>query len=115
FRLILSLAQLPFMRGCKCSARATAATMKSVCVTFTPCDFSMIGIHRSRVALSAVASTSRVTKKCGTLVQLCVVRSAMMRPIELTASGGPDEGAGGAEVGLAVAAAGAAGAEAEAF
>src|SRR5215204_7133444 len=111
------------MRGWICSARATAATMKSVCVTFTPCDFSTIGIHRSRVALSAVASTSRVTKKCGTVVQLWVVRSAMMRPMELTASGGPDEAATGPDgaaegddVGLAEAAGGPAGAaEADAF
>ena len=57
------------------------------------------------VVLSAAASTSRVTKKCGTVVQLWVVRSAMIRPIELTASGGPDgtatepdEGAAGPEV-----------------
>ena len=34
------------MRGWRRSARATAATRRSVCVTFTPCDFSMIGISR---------------------------------------------------------------------
>ena len=28
-----------------------------------------------------LASTSRVTKKCGAVVQLCVVRSAIRRPI----------------------------------
>ena len=39
-----------------------------------------------RAWLSAVASNSRVTKKCGTVVQLCVVRSAMSRPIELSFS-----------------------------
>ena len=33
---------------------------------------------------------SRVTKKCGTVVQLCVVRSAMMRPSELGTSMLPD-------------------------
>ena len=41
---------------------------------------------RSRYWLSALASTSRVTKKCGTVVQLCVVRSAMMRPREVGTS-----------------------------
>ena len=68
---------------------------------FTPCDFSITGISPSRVALRAVASTSRATKKCGTVVQLCVVRSAMMRPIELTASAGPLGIAGAGAAGLA--------------
>src|SRR5215510_7739948 len=53
----------------------------------------MSGISRSRVAFNAVASTSRDTKKCGTLVQLCVVRSAMMRPMDVT--GPPAAGWGG--------------------
>src|SRR5579859_7862886 len=35
---------------------------------------------RVRYSLSAVASKRRLTKKCGTVVQLWVVRSAMMRP-----------------------------------
>src|ERR1700686_176027 len=45
---------------------------------------------RSRYSLSAVASISRLTKKCGTVVQLCVVRSAMIRPTELGTSMLPD-------------------------
>src|SRR5262245_27089244 len=81
--------------------------MRSVCVTLTPCDFSIAGISFSRVAFNADASTSRATKKCGTVVQLCVVRSAMIRPMDDTAPPavtGPDEGAAGAGVGLAEAA-----------
>src|SRR5579872_6436000 len=41
---------------------------------------------RSRYSFSALASISRLKKKWGTVVQLCVVRSAMMRPIELWTS-----------------------------
>ena len=83
---ILSAVQLAFIRGCFRSARPTAATRRSVCVMRTPCDFSIVGSNASRAALSAVASTSRVRKKCGTEVQLWVVRSAMRRAIELRAS-----------------------------
>ena len=43
------------------------------------------GPNFSRAATSAVPSTSRDTKKCGAVVQLCVVRSAMILPIELSA------------------------------
>ncbi len=39
--------------------------------------------------MSAVASISRVRKKCGTVVQLCVVRSAMSRPMDDSFSSAP--------------------------
>ena len=108
------------MRGNCRSDRATAATIRSVCVTLTPCDRSITGMRRSRAPLRPVASTSRIRKKCGTVVQLCVVRSAMMRPIEVTepssvegtrgACGvdGRAASGGGAEAGRAAAGAGAA-------
>lgn len=43
----------------------------------------MIGASSSLACRSALASTSRTTKKCGTLVQLCVVFSAMSRAVVL--------------------------------
>ena len=44
FSVTLPFDQLPFMRGCRRSTRATAATMRSVWVIFTPCDCSIAGI-----------------------------------------------------------------------
>src|SRR5258708_36371845 len=79
-----SALQLAFTRGCLSRPLATSATNKSLWVRRRPgvCFWAM----DSRAALSAPASTSRVTKKCGTDVQLWVVRSAMRRPIELGTS-----------------------------
>src|SRR5260370_40054119 len=76
--------QLAFTGGCLSRTLATSATNKSLWVRRRPgvCFWAM----DSRAALSAPASTSRVTKKCGTDVQLWVVRSAMRRPIELGTS-----------------------------
>src|SRR5947207_7134431 len=45
----------------------------------------MSGPNFSRAATRAVPSTSRDTKKCGAVVQLCVVRSAMILPIDVMA------------------------------
>ena len=53
----------------------------------TPCVFSFSATSFSRASTNPPASISRTTKKCGTLVQLCVVRSAIRRAIELIVSG----------------------------
>src|SRR5688572_10720558 len=105
--MILPSTQLPLMRGYFVRIFPMADTRRSVCVTLTPCDFSTNGMSIARDAFSAEASRSRATKKCGTVVQLCVVRSAMMRPIVEIASAGP-EGAMLAGVGLPAVAAAAA-------
>ena len=84
---MLSSVQLAFSRGWRFSVPAAARTIRSVYVTLTPCDFSTAGSIASRAAFSAPASTSLVTKKCGTVVQLCVVRSAISRPIVVTVCG----------------------------
>ena len=81
-------------------------------MSFTPPVRSIAGPSFARTATSALPSTSRVTKKCGTVVQLCVVRSAIRRPIELsdsprvaeTPSAGRAAAAAGAETGGAGAA-----------
>src|ERR1700730_17920706 len=97
-----SALQLAFTRGCLSRTLATSATIKSVWVRRRPgvCFWAMA--TGSRAALSAPASTSRVTKKCGTDVQLWVVRSAMRRPIEpgtsICAAVWADDGGEGAEV-----------------
>src|ERR1700680_5242242 len=77
-----SALQLAFIRGCLSRTLGTSATSKAVWITRRPglCFWAMA--TDSRAALSAPASTSRVTKKCGTDVQLWVVRSAIRRPIE---------------------------------
>src|SRR5438093_1551288 len=79
--------QLAFIRGCFASVRATTETRRSVCDTPVNC---------SRAAFSAVASRCRVMKKCGTVVQLCVVRSAIRRAVDDT----PDCGLRIADCGL---------------
>ena len=76
-------AQLEFIRGCRRSTRATSATSKSVCVTRTPAVLSADALNFSRASTNGAASISRTTKKCGTVVQLCVVRSAIKRATEL--------------------------------
>ena len=74
--------QLALTRGCRASTRATNATSKSLCVIRRP-SFSTCTAIFSRASFNAPASTSRTTKKCGTVVQLWAVRSAIKRPIAL--------------------------------
>src|ERR1700692_3722367 len=73
--------QLAFITGCFAIARATDAISRSVMVSFAPLDFSTLGPSRLCAAINSVQSTSRVKKKCGTVVQLCVIRSAISRAL----------------------------------
>src|ERR1700688_4646634 len=86
------------MTGCFVRARATAAISRSVMVSFAPLDFSTVGPSRLCAAINSRQSTSRVKKKCGTVVQLCVIRSAISRAIWLSDSPAcaPDDEAGDA-------------------
>ncbi len=77
-----SLVQLAFMRGCFWRTRATSANQQIGvrefhCRDRSVVDSSCLGPSFCRASFSAPASTSRTTKKCGTVVQLCVVRSAI--------------------------------------
>src|ERR1700722_15335801 len=60
----------------------------------------MAGPRIARTRFNPPASTSRTTKKWGTVVQLCVVRSAISRPMELGLSISlfSDAAAGGEEL-----------------
>src|ERR1700724_884200 len=88
-----SRVQLEFTRGCFWRTRATTAISRSVCVSFTPCNFSVSAPRFCLASFRAPASTSRVTKKWGTVVQLCVVRSAISRAIGLPVSTAAGDGA----------------------
>src|SRR5438132_1471577 len=68
--MLMSLA-VPFMRGWRVSAAATAWTIRSVYVASTG--------PRARSATRFDASTSRMTKKCGASRQLLVTFSAIAR------------------------------------
>ena len=59
---------------------------KSVIVGADFCDFFASSPKRRCAAISSPASASRTRKKCGTFVQLCVVRSAMSRATGLGGS-----------------------------
>ena len=78
--------QLAFIAGWVRSDRADEPRRaRSVWVSFTPCDCS--NAWRELLATPPRASWRRrraTTKKCGTVVQLCVVRSAIKRPIALS-------------------------------
>src|ERR1700722_8366988 len=71
--------QVEFRSGWRSSARATKATRQSV--TLTDTDLVLFFFWYSS---RAPALASRTTKKCGTFVQDCVVRSAMMRAMVLS-------------------------------
>ena len=79
FERMPSPVQLAFIRGCLASARATSAISKSVIVRTVPCDFPALSLTSFCASSNLLASTSRTKKKCGTVVQLSVVRSAVSR------------------------------------
>ena len=79
FERIPSPAQLEFIRGCFTKVRARIAISASVIVGVGRCTFSASALHFFCAPTNSLQSTSRTTKKCGTLVQLCVVRSAISR------------------------------------
>src|SRR5256886_1370473 len=91
---ISSPVQLAFIRECFTKIFANSAINKSVIVGAAPRDFSISWLIRFWAAISSPQSTYRTRKKCGTLVQLCVVRSAISRATWL--SGSTPAGAGAA-------------------
>src|SRR5882757_7414798 len=72
FRRTPSPTQLAFIRGCFSSTRASTLISKSVIVGVVPAALPWLNFFCA--SISAPASTLCTRKKCGTLVQLCVVR-----------------------------------------
>src|SRR6202795_3363191 len=84
FGRILSPVQLEFIRGCFSSTRASSPISRSVIVGAVPAALPWLNFFCA--SISAPASTLCTRKKCGTLVQLCVVRSAISRANWLSGS-----------------------------
>src|SRR6266513_1952153 len=89
FERIPSPVQLEFIRLCFTKTFANSEISTSVIVGAGSCVFSISWLNRVCAATSSPQSTSRTRKKCGTLLQLCVVRSAISRPTWLSNSAPP--------------------------
>src|ERR1700756_1160264 len=86
------------MRGWRIKTRDTIAVSKSVVVILTA-ELTLDERRFSRAESKALASTSRTRKKCGTVVQLCAVRSAINLLIVVKVSAFPRSAGAGRRVG----------------